>query len=71
MQQLLGFEEKISMIYLGADFHMSNTTVSFVSVTQTAVLDKTAILTIGLLILILYVCIIIIIIIIIIMSWVT
>jgi hypothetical protein len=53
------------MIYLGADFHTPDITVSFVSVTQTAVLVKTAILTIGLLILILHVCIIII------MSWVT
>jgi hypothetical protein len=49
MQQTIAYEKKISIIYPGADFHTPDTTVSFVSVTQTAVLVKTAILTIGLL----------------------
>jgi hypothetical protein len=59
-------KKKISMYYLRANFHMPDTTASFIIVTLTAVLVKTAILKTGLLILILHVCIIIIIIIIII-----
>ena len=55
------------MYYLRANFHIPDTS-SFIFVTLTAGLIKTAVLTIGLLILILHVCIIIIIIIIIIID---
>jgi hypothetical protein len=55
-----------ALYYLRGNFHMPDTTDSFVTVTLTDVLVKTAVLTIGLLIFILHFCVIIIIIIIII-----
>jgi len=65
---LSAYKEKVPIYYLGANFHMPDTTASFVILTLKAVLVKTAILKIGLLSLVLHVCIIIIIIIIIIIT---